>query len=510
MASGRREAARRLGVLTALVAAGAAFCTALLGSTPAASEAGSGPTSTPFPPVAATPAPPSTPVVIGAAEAPVPLLILHDWEDDQVEAATGIVAEYVRAHPNVSVRLDHYPYWALDIQIHNMALGAPFPYDGAADIIGQGTWAIGPYVQWHAVDPITGIDGVDAAFVQQTYAPVAARAVTYDGAPYGLPVNLDPVPPLVYNKRLISDADLPRTLDALRRGLIAYPQSHPGQSYAVWNPRSSYFNAWLFYSAGAPYVDAAGHPQLTTPAARAAAAYLRSLQGLLPAGIDDAQVDARFQAGQAAITFPGPRYPWYYADLRRAGIDFGLAPLPEVGFPGISATRPFVDVYALLLMHGSRHPVEAVDLMKYLTARAAQIRLAQALPLVPANRAAGTAAALDPERTALYRQAAGGFLFSAGPYLPAAWAPMDRALAALAGSEEDPPAVLATAQVAVATSVARLQQTRGVDLRQHLPASGAGPGVAKLVGGGALLLVGGLVAAGLGLRRRRPTGNRPG
>ena len=65
--------------------------------------------------------------------------------------------------------------------------------------------------------------------------------------------------------------------------------------------------------------------------------------GILPKGSTQSVMDEKMAAGQLALMVNGP---WDWANLRKAGVDFDIAPIPGVGGnPG----RPFVGVFTALI-----------------------------------------------------------------------------------------------------------------------------------------------------------------
>ena len=66
-------------------------------------------------------------------------------------------------------------------------------------------------------------------------------------------------------------------------------------------------------------------------------------EGIMPKGSTQAVMDQKMSSGELAMMINGP---WDWANLRKSGIDFALAPVPGVGGnPG----RPFVGVQTAML-----------------------------------------------------------------------------------------------------------------------------------------------------------------
>jgi maltose/maltodextrin transport system substrate-binding protein len=68
---------------------------------------------------------------------------------------------------------------------------------------------------------------------------------------------------------------------------------------------------------------------------------------ILPKGSSQSVMSEKMASGQLALMITGP---WDWANLRKAGVDFDLAPIPGVdGNPG----RPFVGVFAAMINRSS-------------------------------------------------------------------------------------------------------------------------------------------------------------
>src|SRR5579859_474940 len=385
---------------------------------------------------AATPVPPtSTPVVLGNPNAKTAITIWHGWAGDYFTTIQGIFADYGTAHPDVNIQL--LPVSDLDTKVKNAV-----PAGAGPDIVAWVDDHIGANALLGVIDPLDSVPngGVDAAFLAQ-YAKPAQEAVTYNGKIYALPESMETVT-FIYNKKLIKESDLPKTTSELMTKAAAYNKANPGSYYAVWNPKDAYFNAWLFYGAGASYVDGSGTVSLNTPEGIAAGKYVQGLQSILPKDVDYGVADSLFKAGKAPIIINGP---WYIADLQKAGIDFGLAKLPMVDFGKTGPAKPFVGVKVVMLAHGSKNAAAALDVMKNYTSKESEMKLGAA-HLVPANIEAAAAAASDPVVTGFNNQAADGVPLPNTPFMGALWDPVAKGLTSLFTTTTAPSEVMKQVQ----------------------------------------------------------------
>jgi maltose-binding protein MalE len=383
-----------------------------------------------------------TPIVAGAAGAPIVLSLLHAWDDAYAAQAGAIFAEYTQAHPEVRVELHYIPGGSLDIEISNTVAGAPNPGVGSPpDIVARGADGLRQYIAWGAAVPLEQY-GADAAYMAAHYAPVAVAAGSEGGHVYNLPSSLSSLA-MLYNPRLIAPADLPRTTSELRARMAAYDAAHPGEVYAAWDPKDAGLSEWLFYGAGADWIDNDNHVQLPAAETAGVLSYVNSLRGLLPENLTYAMADTLFRTGRAPIMFMNPGYA---RELTQAGLPVAVAPLPAVDFGRGGPARPFVWTDGLTLTKWARHPQEAVAVMQYFTARDAQIRLARALGRIPSSPQAAAALAGDPSIAGFYAQAL------AGVPLPHA-----RGIFPVWGSVSDGLAAAFTGRLAPADAAAALQ-----------------------------------------------------
>jgi arabinogalactan oligomer/maltooligosaccharide transport system substrate-binding protein len=391
-----------------------------------------------------TVAPTETPVALGKGSKTI--TIWHGWEGEYLKTIQSIFADYVASHPDISIQLLHVA--DIDKKVQNAV-----PAGVGPDIVAWVDDHIGQSALLGVIDPLDGMQGIDANYLSTNYVGVAKEAVTYDGKIYALPESMEAVT-MIYNKKLITEDKLPKTTTELVEQAKTYNAANQGNYYFAYNVKDPYFSAFLFYGAGAQYVDAQGNVGLNSDGAVAAGQYIRSLQGLMPKDVDYGVADSLFKDGKAPITINGP---WYIADLQKAGIDFGLAKLPAVDFGAKGPAKPFVGVKVLMLAHGSKNPTDAVDLMKYYTAKEQQIKLAQGADVVPANKDAGAAVSSNVVITGFNNQAADGVPLPNTPFMNALWDPAGKAITALYSGTDDPAKVMADAQKAAEDAVAKMK-----------------------------------------------------
>jgi maltose-binding protein MalE len=103
----------------------------------------------------------------------------------------------------------------------------------------------------------------------------------------------------------------------------------------AWNYREPFFFIPFLTGYGGWVMDEDGNPTLDNPETVAAIRFvldLRDRYRVIPAEADYDVAEALFMEGRAAAIINGP---WAWAGYERAGIDFGVAPIPRVSETGL-------------------------------------------------------------------------------------------------------------------------------------------------------------------------------
>ncbi|MDP0498779.1 MAG: maltose/maltodextrin ABC transporter substrate-binding protein MalE [Verrucomicrobiota bacterium JB022] len=200
----------------------------------------------------------------------------------------------------------------------------------------------------------------DAGLIREVQAPEAYRAgfydlawqaVTYRGKTWGYPLTIDSVG-LIYNRELVPEP--PKTLEEIAELAPKLQEEHHVEAI-LWDYDNPYFSwgvlaaqgAYVFGWDGADYdlSDLGVLQPGTVEGLQLLAEMVR--QGLLPQTASYNVMEAKVNAGDCAMMINGP---WAWENLRRSGIDFGVAPVP--GTNG-EAGRPFVGVQVGLISAAS-------------------------------------------------------------------------------------------------------------------------------------------------------------
>ncbi len=354
----------------------------------------------------ATPEP--TPVVVGTGTNRV--TVWHNWAGSYAETITKLIGDWASQN-NVTVELLLVPDLTTKV---NVAV----PAGQGPDIIAWVNDQIGKNAEIEVIQPLDD-KGFDRAYLEQNFVATAVDAMTYRDRIWGVPESMEAIA-FIYNKDLVSEAELPKTTDELIEKAKAFNDANPGKYYFVYQAAADpYHNAPWWYGFGAYYVQEDGTVGLDTPESIQAGEFLKQLSTIMPQDIDYDVARALFTEGKAAIWMTGP---WAIADVEKAGINYGVAPIPVVSATGQPA-RPFVGVKCMMLAAGAKNEKAALELMRYYGSAEFQAQMAQANKQVPANLQAQEQVKSDPVIAAFVEQTASGVPMPNTPFMDALWGP---------------------------------------------------------------------------------------
>jgi maltose-binding protein MalE len=395
--------------------------------------AGTSPTAAPAEATSAPAAAPTEPAAEALGSGSTKIVIWHGWQGAYADAIKAVFADYAKTN-NVTIELLQVPDIPNKVQV-------AVPSGQGPDIIAWVNDKIGSNTLAQIIQPLDQY-GVDEAYIRSTFTPVAADGVLYGGKPYAIPESLEALT-FIYNKALISEADLPKTTD----DLIAKAKTYNGTDkyLFVYDARANaYFSAPWWQGSGVTLVTPDGATGISSEAGLKAAELIKSFTEIMPAQIDYSVADALFKESKAAIIMNGP---WAIADYLAAGMDVGLATIPVVSNSGQPAA-PLVGVKVLMLANKAKQPEAAVALMRYFGSSEVQARLAKANKQVPANTAAQEEVKADPIVAGFINQAALGKAMPNSEFIDALWDPLAKTVEAIwTGTQSPADAIAGGAQL---------------------------------------------------------------
>ncbi|MEN9420321.1 MAG: sugar transporter substrate-binding protein [Pseudomonadota bacterium] len=306
----------------------------------------------------------------------------------------------------------------------------PDLYIYAHDRIGE--WIAGGLI--HAVTP--------SRAVREDIEPLAWRGFAARGRLWGYPLAIEAIT-LVYNRALVRTP--PRSFEeviALDDTLAAQ-----GRRALLWDYTNNYFT-WPLLAAqgGYPFGQRpdgsldARDTGVNHPGAVAGAQLLARLirEGRMPAGSGYPEMEAAMAQQRVAMMLNGP---WSWVNLRRVGIDFGVAKIPLVG--GRPAV-PFVGIKGVMVNRATRQRELAVEFCEQHLLTPEGLRLVdRAEPIgAPASRRYYAERVADPDSGAriatIMDSARDGVPTPSNPEMGRFWSAMKTALTNLTEGRQSP------------------------------------------------------------------------
>ncbi|GGO87385.1 maltose ABC transporter substrate-binding protein MalE [Marinobacterium nitratireducens] len=286
-------------------------------------------------------------------------------------------------------------------------------------------WPHDRFGEWAASGLIVPVEPSDE--VKNGIVDFAWDAVTVNGRHYGYPMAVEAIG-LIYNKALIDTP--PATFAdvvALDRSLAA-----EGKKAILWDYNNTYFSWPLFAAEGGyPFRKTAdgydvSDTGVNNPGSLRAAGLLQDLidTGVMPRGADYGAMESAFNKGEVAMMLNGP---WSWANLKKSGIDFGVAAIPAVGEqPG----KPLTGVLAATLNAASPNRDLAVEFLENYLLRVEGLKTVnEDVPLgAVANRELMEELSQDPNIYATFKNAEMGEPMPNVPEMGAFWSSMEPAL----------------------------------------------------------------------------------
>jgi arabinogalactan oligomer/maltooligosaccharide transport system substrate-binding protein len=357
------------------------------------------------------------------------------WED--IDKSSGIeeaVSEFEEMH-DVTIEIVEKP---IATQIEDLRLDGPA--GTGPDVFTMAGDQIGTAVTEGLVNQI----GIDES-VMNIYSEAAMNSQIIDGSVYGLPKAVETTV-LYYNKDLVSEEELPTTLEEWYDFSVEVSDGENYGLLALWdqiyyaNSVMSGYGGYIFGQ------DAEGNYNPTDIGLNNEGAIegLESIQsfyeeGLFPQGIIGEQginvLDSLFTEGRAAAVISGP---WNQEPFSDAGIDYGVTTLPILANGEIMS--PFVGVKSYNVSSYSEHPELAEELALFIANEENTLKRYEETQEIPAI----VSLAEDPIVTenevaqAVAEQSQDAELTPNIPEMNEVWEPADAALQTIATGQADP------------------------------------------------------------------------
>ena len=264
----------------------------------------------------------------------------------------------------------------------------------------------------------------------------AWSAFTYRSQTWGYPVSIEAVG-LIYNKALVPTPpesfeqviELDKKLKAQGKGAI------------LWAYNQTFFS-WALLAGPGAFVfgrDSKGELDPKVVGVNNAGALQGALMierlikdGHMPKGARYSEMEGAFARGEVAMMINGP---WAWDNVRKVGIDFGVAPIPAVAG---KASKPFVGVLGCMITAPSKAKDVAREFIENHLLKVDALKIISAdVPLgVPANKAYYAELSRDPRIKATMDNARAGEPIPNIPEMGRFFPAMDAALEAITNGRQ--------------------------------------------------------------------------
>lgn len=290
----------------------------------------------------------------------------------------------------------------------------------------------------HPVNPSRATyDGIDA---------LGWKGFSHRGRLWGYPLAIEAIT-LLYNRKLVPLP--PQTFEEV---FAIDAQLKPqGRRAILWDYTNNYFT-WPLLAANGGYAFLqradgsfdARNTGVNNQGALTGARLLERLfrEGLMPVGSGYPEMEAAMAQGRVAMTINGP---WAWVNLKRLGIDFGVAKIPSVAG---RAAAPYVGVKGLMISRATTQRELAVEFIEnYLLTLPGLRAIDRAEPIgAPASRAYYNELTADPVNgakvAAIMASARDGVPTPSIPEMGRFWAAMKSSLTTLSEGRQDAKAAL--------------------------------------------------------------------
>jgi len=360
-----------------------------------------------------------------------------------VQAVSNVAADFTAKY-GVEVAVQELEFGAIRDDLKTAGPAG----EGPDIIVGAHDW-LGELVANGLVEPL------DLADKASGFDPVSLKAFTYDGKLYGMPYGLEAVA-LIYNKDLVPTP--PTTwaeLETMAKDIQDSGKADMG--YGLQTGGADPYHTYPIITGFGGYVfkqnpDGTYDPTdvgLDNAGGQAAFQELDKMikDGLLKQNVSGTDLDSLFTAGKVAMVIGGP---WRLTDLRKSGINYGIAKIPG----STNEAIPFVGAQGFMVSSFAKNKeVAKAFLNEYVATDETMQAIFDADPRIPAWLPTQKAVT-DPDIAAFATSAAGGQPMPAIPQMSQVWTDWTKALDLVFQQSEDPVKAIQDASNAIREKIA--------------------------------------------------------
>lgn len=323
-------------------------------------------------------------------------------------------------------------------------------------VVGAHDWT-GEFVQNGVVSPVQ-LSAEEAG----RFAPSAMKATKFNNQIYGVPYAVENLG-LLRNTALAPDA--PKTMDELvakgnelvaakkAKQVLVQFVSKDGNAYFSYPYLSAFPGGGVFgmkpngdYDPKQVIVNSAGSVKGGEVLAKLGAAKV------LSTNVDDTNMDQLFDSGAAPFMVAGP---WNIEKAKKAGIKYGISPLPSLA--GGGPMKPFLGVQMFYVSSKAKNGAMAQEFVtKWVPKKEVQMALFNAGHRPPAlTEAYDEAVKADPDVKSWFEAGQGGLPMPNIPAMNAVFKPFGAATADIISGKAQPKARLDAAQAEIVKAIAK-------------------------------------------------------
>ncbi|ABL78850.1 extracellular solute-binding protein [Thermofilum pendens] len=369
----------------------------------------------------------------------VTIVIWHAMGPEEVKTLEDVIADFHVQHPEITVKLEQ----KADLET---SLKTAIPAGQGPDLF---IWAhdwIGKFAEAGLLEPI---DEYVTPSVLNKFSPIGQNAIEYRGHYYAMPLAAETVA-LIYNKALVPNP--PKTFDEMKSIMAKFTNPDKG-TYGLATPIDPYFlSGWVHAFGGYYFDDKTKQPGLDKPETiKGFKFFFEQVYPYVAKTRDyNAQVSL-FLEGKAPMMINGP---WSIGDVKKAGINFGVAPLPPID--SSSVPHPYGGVKLVYVAKGVKDKAAVWTFLEWLTTNPNVIKqFAIRNGYIPVLKEVLN----DPEiqnNPVIYgfgQAVQNAIPMPKSPEMAAVWGPVDTAITNIMGGKQSIEAALTAAQQEVLSAL---------------------------------------------------------
>ncbi|MCX7978496.1 MAG: extracellular solute-binding protein [Bdellovibrionaceae bacterium] len=412
---------------------------------------------------------------------PVEIRLWHQMIYSHREVLSRVLGDFEREHPQIRVRQVYRETEELRSAFQSSAMGG-----GGPELIFGPSDQVGPFKTMGLIREL------NSYFSEGELSDFDANSIIrLDGQILMLGSSVGNNLMLIYNRRLLPEA--PQNLEDFILAAKANTLDLNGDGLVdrwglVFNFTEPFFFVPWIGAFGGHFVDENSLPILDSPATEQAFRFVRDLRTVhkvIPSECDYEMANALFKEGRAAMIINGD---WSLGDYAAAGIDYGIAPLPQNSQNGLWPT-PLVGTTGYSINANLKDPkvLQATLLvLKFLLSEKVQALFAKETGILPSRKSVRQQiAAINPRASEMSVILSKGRPMPIHPEIRAVWDALRGPYQSVLAGAQEPAVAAKSAQNEALRQIAVMNEVRPRD-PSFWPLALAGLALV-VVGGWALL-----------------------